>query len=260
MHRLPAELDAPLFELVEPVESSGSLGPAAVHQPGKAQDLALVQLEGDVRHLARRYAVGLQHHHVVRLAALFRVHLVHLVAEHVADELLLRQALVAQDGYELTVPHHGDPVADLEDLLQPVRNVDHRNVQLLELLDDAEKDLHLTVREHRRGLVPDEDLRPAKQDLHYRHELTQGCTQFAHLLLRPQRDLISVQHLLDRLLEPAPVHKALARILRIADDHVLRHRELRDELRLLIHLRDAQPLRHLRARDRHVLALEPYLP
>ena len=54
------------------------------------------------------------------------------------------------------VLEHGDPVADLADLLQPVRDVDDRDALRGQLPDDPEQVAHLVVGEHRARLVHDD--------------------------------------------------------------------------------------------------------
>ena len=75
-------------------------------------------------------------------------HLVHQVdAQQLAGEVLPDQRSVAQ---------HGDPVADLVDLVQEVRDEQDRDAASLQLADDPEQLAHLVQVEARGGLVEDE--------------------------------------------------------------------------------------------------------
>ena len=77
-------------------------------------------------------------------------HRVHQVdAQQLAGEVLADELAVAQ---------HGDPVADLVDLVEEVRDEQDRDAPLLEVADHAEQLGALLAVEARRRLVQDEDL------------------------------------------------------------------------------------------------------
>jgi hypothetical protein len=66
----------------------------------------------------------------------------------VADPALRRDLAVTQDG---------DEVADSDQLLQPVRNIDDRNTARLQVRNDPKQDLHLGRTQCRGRLIHDED-------------------------------------------------------------------------------------------------------
>ena len=65
----------------------------------------------------------------------------------------------------LPAPQDGDPVGDLEHLVQLVADEDDRHALALEALEDPEELLRLLRREHRGRLVEDEDVRAAVERL-----------------------------------------------------------------------------------------------
>ena len=66
-------------------------------------------------------------------------------------------------GRGTAVLEHGDPVADLADLLEPVRDVDDRDAGGGQVPDQPEQVGHLVVGEHRARLVHDDQLRVVGQ-------------------------------------------------------------------------------------------------
>ena len=67
-------------------------------------------------------------------------------ADHARAVGVSARRQVGGDG--AAVLEHGDPVADLADLLQPVRDVDDRDALRGQLADDPEQVRHLVVGEH----------------------------------------------------------------------------------------------------------------
>ena len=55
------------------------------------------------------------------------------------------------------VPQHRDAVGDGVDLVEAMRDVDHRHVMVAQAADDVEEVLDLAVAQRRGGLVHDED-------------------------------------------------------------------------------------------------------
>ena len=79
-------------------------------------------------------------------------------AGHQPDQLGGRGLLGRQPGGDgAAVLEHGDPVADLADLLEPVGDVDDGDALGGEVADDAEQVLDLLLVEHRRRLVHDDE-------------------------------------------------------------------------------------------------------
>ena len=61
-----------------------------------------------------------------------------------------------------SVAQDGDPVGDLEHLVEPVRNIDHADAARLQGPKRVEQPVHLVGRQRRRRLVENEDMRPAR--------------------------------------------------------------------------------------------------
>ena len=85
------------------------------------------------------------------------------------------------------VLEHGDPVADLADLLEPVRDVDDGDALRGQLADDPEQVGHLVVGEHRARLVHDDQPGLVRQRPGHADDLLAGGGQRPHQPAR--RDL-----------------------------------------------------------------------
>ena len=91
--------------------------------------------------------------------------------EHLAPDHQLREAAPRSRPRAGTVldrlaaPQHGDPVGDLEHLVQLVRDEDDRLALRLQRLDDREQLARLLRRQHGGGLVEDEDVGAAVERL-----------------------------------------------------------------------------------------------
>gem|GEM_PF-6731243 len=66
---------------------------------------------------------------------------------------------------ELPVAQDRDPVAQIDHLLEPMRNVDHGDVLLAESADEREERFRFAVAEHGRRLIHDQDRGPNRQCL-----------------------------------------------------------------------------------------------
>src|SRR5215208_985133 len=83
--------------------------------------------------------------------------LAHLASDHHRDDLIqprLRDRLRANYA---PVPHHRNPVGDRENLLQPVGDIDHRDVPLLEPVNDLEQNGGFALGEGGGRFVEDDD-------------------------------------------------------------------------------------------------------
>ena len=127
------------------------LGAAGTHQPVEAEDLARVQLEGDV--VEQEAAAQPRQRHVLdaqqRLAGRMlrpREQRGRRAADHLLDDpgdVDVRRPRVRHDA---TVAQHRDAVADPEQLLELVRDVDDRDAAGLQVADDPEQALDLGLR------------------------------------------------------------------------------------------------------------------
>ena len=151
-------------------ERVDQLGLAVAVDAGDADDLAGPHLERDVAHLLdpavveRVQALDLEE----RLAG--RRRLLVDAQQHLAPDHQPRQALLGRAGGVerldlLAAAQHGDPVGDLEHLVELVGDEDDRLALGGEAADDREELLRLLRRQHGRRLVEDEDVGAAIERL-----------------------------------------------------------------------------------------------
>ena len=133
--------------------------------------------------------------------------LVDLAADQHLDEGAAVDVPDRLGAHELAVAQHGDPVADLEDLLQAVGDVDDPPPLGLQGGDDLEQAFQLGGGQHGRRFVEDDDPGLQRQGLGDAHQLLPGDGQVPQ-----ERAGIDVR--LDHL-QPAP---GLAVHLGVADD------------------------------------------
>ena len=168
VHRL-ADLDGDAGDLEVAVchlrhaeEHLGGLRAAGAEQAGKAEQLALLLVEGDVLHLAGHAdVIGLKHHLRVRLlrGALEVEDLVQVLADHAGNELQLGDFVCIVHADEMAVAQHGQAVAHLKHLIQEVRDEDDAHALGLQIAHDVEQALDLLVVQGRGRLVEDQHLR-----------------------------------------------------------------------------------------------------
>ena len=161
---LAVEVDALLGDLVRPEQGSHQLRSAGADETHQAEDLALPQGELDVLQLPGVHVLDLED----RLARALRPRR-ELVLDGPTDHH--RDHLVASDlahrpGVDhVPVAHHRHHVAEAEDLVELVRDVDDRDALALQVVDDLDELLHLVGREAAARLVHDDELRVEGQRL-----------------------------------------------------------------------------------------------
>ena len=89
----------------------------------------------------------------------------HVAADHHPRQLLLGRALAVDCVNSLASPQHRDPIRDLEDLVELVRDEDHGDTLVGQRLQDLEELVRLLGGQHGRGLVQDQDVRAPVQGL-----------------------------------------------------------------------------------------------
>ncbi|MNV47642.1 hypothetical protein D3C71_1395170 [compost metagenome] len=124
----------------------GTFGP---HQPGDAEDLALMQIERDVSN--RRLAQGgqvlhLQDHLTRRILSIGET-LAERTPHHHRDDLVHIQPFQRLGGDPLAITQNGDFVAQLEDLFHLMRDIDDAAAAFLQLADNGEQVVHLFFRQ-----------------------------------------------------------------------------------------------------------------
>ena len=167
-------------------DGAHGLGPARAHEAGEAQHLALVGLEAHVLYRAAGLEMAdLQH----LLAPLHRVtgELVgNLAAHHVGDDLLHGEVGEFALGDVVAVPHDGDAVHDVVQLLETVADVHDGAALTAQLLDDAEHLLDLRVGEGGGGLIHHQHLGVDEEGLGNLHHLLPAHGEIPHDGVRGQ--------------------------------------------------------------------------
>ena len=167
---LAAQRDFALLPLVQAIDGLRQLRAACADESGHAQHFAAAHIKGDIPHqmvaqaLHREDDVAQLHVHIGEL-------LVQAAADHHADQARLIQLADGLLRDELAVAQDRRVLADFEDLLQSMGDVDDALLLFLERADDVEQALHLFVRQRVCGLVHDDDLCVHQQGLRDLHHL-----------------------------------------------------------------------------------------
>jgi hypothetical protein len=140
----------------------------------------------------------------------------------------------------LAVAEHGDPVGDLEHLVQRVGDEDDRLAVGLELAHVGEQLLDLLGDEHGRRLVEDQDVRPPVQQLEDLDPLLLADADVLDPGVGVQRGAEPTGQLLHPALGLAQVEAAPALVGLGPEDDVLGHREVVDQHEVLVDHADAQ--------------------
>jgi hypothetical protein len=134
----------------------------------------------------------------------------------------------------LAVPHHGDAIAEPEDLFELVRDVDQRDAPRPQPVERREQVRRLPPGQGGGRLVQDEDAAIEGQGARDLQELLLGRAERGHFRFRAHRDVQIVQqgsrplpHL--ALAQPAEAARQLA-----AGEDVLGRAEVREEEHLLV--------------------------
>jgi hypothetical protein len=227
-------------------ERERHVGAPRAHEARHAQDLAPVQVEGDVlEHAVARQPLGLQHDLGRRGAGGLGEVVADLAPDHLGDHPLARHLGHGPGRDVAAVADHRDAVGDLEDLLEPVRDVDDRDALGQRGRCDPAQAPGLVGGQGGRGLVHDE----------HAHILGQGARDLDGLLFgqrQAARHLVHVEVHADAgdqvarpgALAGGPAQEAL---VARADEDVLGHVEIGEDHRLLVDRGHAHLARGLRA-------------
>jgi hypothetical protein len=153
------------------------------------------------------------------------------------------------------VLEHRDAVADLPNLLETVGDVDHCHALARQLADDAEEVVDLSLVQNRRRLVEDEQPGVVGERTSHADDLLRSGRESADL---PGRRDLAVSQPGEQLggctVGPAALaHPALGEL--VPEEDVLRDREARHQVELLVDRGDAQLHRRLRSGERDLVAL-----
>ena len=172
--------------------------------------------------------------------------IVQALAHHLCDELDLGQMLHLVLAHQLAVAQNGDPVADLVDLLQKVRDENDAHAGGLQIPHESEQHGDFLVIQRGGRLVEDQHLAVHIDGARDGHHLLDRQGAAGQFLGCPGGNIQPVQDLRRLFFVFFPVYDLL---FRPADKHVFCHGEVRAERDLLIHGADAEILRLLRGVD-----------
>ena len=123
---------------------------------------------------------------VADLGDLLREERVHVAADHRVDQLLRRRLGVASVDDVAPVAHHRDALAEREDLVEPVRDEEHRGALGTQRLDDAEEAVDLGRGERGGRLVHHDHARLGRERLGDLDDLLVGDRE-------PARDAVGIE-------------------------------------------------------------------
>src|SRR5450759_1341155 len=219
------------------------LGVAGPDEAGDAQDLAAMELEADVPHLAAQVeAPHIEHDVRVDRLGQLGCRLEDGPPDHHADDL--PDAGIGRDDRVdiAAVPHDRHAVGDPLELLQAVRDVHDAVAPLAQVPRDAEELVDLGLGERRRGLVHDQDVRAERERLRDLDHLLLRHGEPGHACRRVEVQVELLEQLGGLAVERLVVqHEAAARLP--ADEDVLGHGQVAHEVQLLVDDRDPQVLR-----------------
>ena len=162
---------------VDPEDGPRHLAAARAHQARQRDDLPRPHVQRDVdEHSLPGQALHPQHL-VPGLAAFPGRALRHVPAHHGAHQVVGGQAGQLAGQHRSAVAHHGDALADLEDLLQPVRDEQHRGPGRPQRADHVEKPCDLGGGQRGGRLVHHDDPGLKRERLGDLHDLLVGDGQ-----------------------------------------------------------------------------------
>ena len=209
----------------------------AADEPGEAEDLAPAEPEADVgKALSVAETAHVQHdRRVGKIAVTPRgvIVVADFAADHGGDDLVKVEVrdLVCQDGH--AVAQDRDAVGKAEDLVHAVGDIDDAGALLPEPADDLEQGVRLRLGERGGRLIHHEQLRRDGDGLDRLGDLPARHGELRDLLVGVQVNAVAVQNALRLLAHAAAVGQKPAARRFLAEKHVLRHRERRDEAQLL---------------------------
>ncbi len=258
---LPASSIRPPVGLRRPMIASTSSSWPLPATPAMPEDLARPDLEVDRADGRVAAVVGdLETRHAKGRPGRVRFAAVHGQLDRSADHQLgevrlvgLRRDPLADD---LAAPDDGDPVGDLEDLVQLVADEDDAVTRVGQPPEDPEDLLGLLRRQDRRRLVEDEDLRVAVQDLEDLDPLLPADRERADLGVGVDLEAEPLTELADPPAGLLAVEEDRVGHRLLAEEDVLGDGEDGDQHEVLVDHVDATGDGVGRAGDRHRLAVE----
>src|SRR3954452_561157 len=173
-HPLAVDLDLAAVDRVGAEDRAQELAATRAQQPRDAADLAGAPLEVDRRRRTRRLQAADGEPRLADRAVRRRIQRLDLAAHHRGDQRVLVEVAHRLARDEAAVAQDGDPVADLEHLLEVVGHVHHGVPLVAELMDAGEQRLRLGLGQRRRRLVEDEHARRRAEPLGALRALLRG--------------------------------------------------------------------------------------
>ncbi len=182
---LAVDLDLPAVDGVGAEQRAQQLGPPRAEQPADPEDLALADLQVDRRVGPAHAQAGRLQQRLPGLARLAgRVQRLDLAADHGRDQRVVVEVGHRARRAHLAVAQHGDAVADLEHLLEPVADVEHRHPALAQLADQLQQRVRLVAGQRGRRLVEHDHAGVARQHLGHLDQLPGGRRERVDLRAR----------------------------------------------------------------------------
>src|SRR5438093_1325328 len=163
-----------------------------------------------------------------------------LPADHQADELVHRQLRNGVGPHALSVAQHGHAVRNLENFLQPVRDVDDPDATGPEVTDEPEQPLCFLHGQCRGWFVHHDKLGVRGERLGDLHQLLLGDREGTHSPTRIDGQPQAGEQPSGTRVHLIPVHQTRRAAWFAAQENVLGHRERRDLIQFLVDDRDPQ--------------------
>ena len=176
--------------------------------------------------------------------------LVEVAADHHRDEVAHVGLRHRPGGDVAAVAEDGDAVAEAEDLLHAVRDVDDAEALRTEAADHLEEEVGLALGERGGRLVEDDDARRRRRRAGDGDDLALGDGEGFDDRLRVERDAEPVEQRAGLAVHAAIVDEAEAADRLAAEEDVLGDAEIGLEVELLVHRDDAEGLGVGRVGDR----------
>ncbi len=252
----PADLDFTAVPAVDPEDRAGDLRTTGADESGKSHDLSGAHLEGHIGEHAFAGQPAYVEGDFARGHVLLGVQLIEVAPDHAAHQVVLGHPVDRFTRDQRSVPQGGDPPADLEDLLQAVRDEQDGGALFAQGAYDTEEAGDLAAGQRGGRLVHDQDAGVERQGLGDLDDLLVGDRQTACGLLRVEVDAQAAHQILGRGVHPPVVDPAEGPPRLAAHEDVLGDRQVREECGLLVDHRDAGVAGVRRAVERGRCAVE----
>ena len=154
-------LDGARSEMTDTEEALHELRSLCTDQSAEAEDLALTDVEAAVLEGLRvnRGKMLCLEDDVADLMYVIRIYLRKLTTDHLRDDIVGAH-LGCRPGTDIgTISHDGDVVGDPLDLIHLMRDVDHRNALITQLIHNLEEEIYFLIGKGGRRLIEDDDSR-----------------------------------------------------------------------------------------------------